>query len=85
MTTNTATQTNPVTEASTTTSAPKAAVTECNGEWVKSVREQLKLTQQELCAKINVSQGLISQVEKGRTPVSKKLKSKLEALLSSNG
>ena len=83
MTTNTATQTS-ATEASTsTTSAPK--VTECNGEWVKSVRDQLKLTQQELCAKINVSQGLISQVEKGRTPVSKKLKSKLEALLSSNG
>lgn len=61
--------------------APK---TEYNGAWVKSVREKQGLTQQEFCEKVGVSQGLVSQVEKGRTPVSKKLKAKIEALLASN-
>lgn len=65
------------------TNAPKTAA-QADGEWVKSVREQLKLTQQEFCAKVGVSQGLVSQVEKGRTPVSKKFKAKIEALLNSN-
>lgn len=65
--------------ASTTTTTEK-----CDGQWVKSVRERLKLTQQEFCARIQVSQGLISQVEKGRTPVSKKLKNKIDNLLASN-
>lgn len=55
-----------------------------DGEWVKSTREKLNLTQQEFCAKVGVSQGLVSQVEKGRTPVSKKFKAKIDALLASN-
>jgi DNA-binding transcriptional regulator YiaG len=55
-----------------------------DGEWVKATREKLNLTQQEFCAKVGVSQGLVSQVEKGRTPVSKKFKAKIDALLASN-
>lgn len=55
-----------------------------DGQWVKSVRKGLKLTQQEFCAKVGVTQGLVSQVEKGSTPVSKKFKEKIEALLKSN-
>lgn len=63
------------------TNAPKV---EYNGAWVKSVREKLQLTQQEFCEKVGVSQGLVSQVEKGRTPVSKKFKAKIESLLNAN-
>lgn len=82
------TQANGTTDAVTTdlnkvvdANAPK---TEFNGAWVKSVREKLNLTQQEFCEKVGVSQGLVSQVEKGHTPVSKKFKAKIEALLAAN-
>lgn len=64
--------------------ASTATETKFDGEWVKKTREKLNLTQQEFCAKVQVSQGLVSQVEKGRTPVSKKFKAKIEALLASN-
>ncbi len=63
--------------------APKTQA-QADGEWVKAVRAKLNLTQQEFCAKVGVSQGLVSQVEKGRTPVSKKFKTKIEALLTAN-
>lgn len=64
--------------------ASTATETKFDGEWVKATREKLNLTQQEFCAKVGVSQGLVSQVEKGRTPVSKKFKAKIDALLASN-
>lgn len=65
-----------------TTDAPK--VEKYDGAWVKATRERLKLTQQEFCAKVGVTQGLVSQVEKGHTPVSKKFKAKIEAVLKAN-
>jgi DNA-binding transcriptional regulator YiaG len=70
--------------ASAETASTTTETTNFNGAWVKATREKLNLTQQEFCAKVGVSQGLVSQVEKGRTPVSKKFKAKIDALLASN-
>jgi DNA-binding transcriptional regulator YiaG len=81
---NTQPQTDTVTADLTKVAEANAPKTEYNGAWVKSVREKLNLTQQEFCEKVRVSQGLVSQVEKGRTPVSKKFKAKIESLLASN-
>ena len=74
-----ATDLNKVVEAN----APKTTA-QSDSDWVKSVRKKLNLTQQEFCAKAGVSQGLVSQVEKGTSPMSKKFKAKIEALLAAN-
>lgn len=70
----------------TNTSAETVAVVpvEKNGAWVKKVRKESGLTQVEFCKKVGISQGLVSQVEKGGTPLSNKFIKKIEAFLEVN-
>jgi DNA-binding transcriptional regulator YiaG len=49
-------------------------------ESLKALRDALKMNQVEMATALSVCQGLVSQVEKGRTPVSKRLKTKVAEL-----
>jgi ribosome-binding protein aMBF1 (putative translation factor) len=58
-----------------------ATTVEKNGNWVKKVRKESGLTQVEFCKQVGISQGLVSQVEKGSTLLSNKFRKKIEAFL----
>ncbi len=51
---------------------------------LKTLREQLRLTQAELAEKLGLARTYISMIESGAKPFSEKLRTKVEGLLLSN-
>lgn len=48
-----------------------------DGKMIRQKREEMKLTQKEMAKFLNLSQGMVSLMEKGKAPVSQEVKEKL--------